>query len=1380
MLHSPVTLPARAIYNLLLAALLFLDFGASPADALRQEIVLDGPWQMAVTLDPGDRAPVTGWKETHLPDTTFIGPQGGSHFIWYRRGLRIPTHWAASRLFVELQGARYAPHVYLDGRPIGSQFDGWSPLEIEITRWALPGTLHRLEVRCQDRGATFADGFVLPAGGGEELLRGKVLGPVGGYKDIAGPWEPIRLKACPMSRFVEPELAVACSVRKQTLTVTGKVDSTAKGLWVEASVMDGAREALRFAPAAVQRGAWQLKAAFRKPHLWSPEDPHLYTLQLVLRTSKTGPACDRFPIRFGFKELWADGPDFVLNGVKRHLLACAAWPVPTYERLDAIRKKVKIIKAGGTLAFRLHIGPWQEEWLKAADEIGLLIIEETSFYTDGSGYYGYKDDRFWQNYRDHLAGMIRRDRNHACVGMWSLGNEILFMGNERYDPNLPRKQGETARFARALDSTHLLTFEADLDPAGAFDVVGLHYPHELPWVYAYPNTCDWLGSRVVTDAGGGLLGTKRNDFFWDRKKPLYIGEYLWVPQGDYSVGSVFFGDQVYTNRDAYHQHAQALAFYDQTLAYRRSGVSGISPWSVFGFGGVSESAELYADQKEFYRPVAAYLRDRMTHLFAGEAVTLHFDLFNDSDHTRNLELRLTAPGLTPVVYNQSLAAGDYHDAALPITAPGSGTLLNLEATLRADGATVQHVTHVFRLFARRPLSVPAGHRLIAYDPQGTWPASVSTLNALRNVDVTRTLLLIAPEALSPQPISGQEEVAVIGANHFDTAAFLAFLKRGGRALVLEQTTLTPLGLNLSLTDHASTLTFPVRESHPLLAGLKAEDLRYWRSDNFVTHQEIVRPAALGARAITVSGGPDALNQAPIVEMCVGAGRLLLIQALAGTKRETDPAAQRLLQNALDTLAMPSLPVPARAVVLSDSPTFRQRLAEIGLDAAAIAGPLTGARLAGVPWLVLHGGGPTIREAGPVISGFVHSGGSLYWHAPDPATFAAIRDSLGLSGLKVEDARSGLSLRSREEPILSGISREDVTYTTLPSGFDRRMEFLPEGAAQIFLPRRSAQGPQVRFEAKELHVSGGTLHPGGAVEFDRRGAIRLTADVSQTGLYPITLSADGTAEAGQFPMLQISMDQALITTIALTAETVRPYTTLMALPAGRHEVSIRFLNGSEWAGRRHLTIHEISLGAPVTYPDGVEVLALPGALLTAQVGSAKIVLDGTQWDESGVNELKGRRYANALFANLGLGFLAPSREASAEAIPLTAFRLAGDSPYAELKSDQITLRSNGLIEGTLYCATTGRYALRLEGFSTPMQGTYAIVRFFVDGHPLSELEVASPTSRPFITAPLLLTAGRHILGMAFVNDASNATEDRNLFLKGISLISSPVSAPSSQN
>jgi beta-galactosidase/beta-glucuronidase len=81
--------------------------------------------------------------------------------------------------------------------------------------------------------------------------------------------------------------------------------------------------------------------------------------------------------RFGFKEFWTQGPDFYLNGVKRHLLGSGTWPSWNPESRAGIRERIQHLKDTHVNVFRLHIGPWIEAWHELADEMGMMLIEES-------------------------------------------------------------------------------------------------------------------------------------------------------------------------------------------------------------------------------------------------------------------------------------------------------------------------------------------------------------------------------------------------------------------------------------------------------------------------------------------------------------------------------------------------------------------------------------------------------------------------------------------------------------------------------------------------------------------------------------------------------------------------------------------------------------------------------------------------------------------------------------------------------------------------------------------------------------------------------------------------------------------------------------------
>jgi hypothetical protein len=998
------------------------------AQSTRQEERLTTGWE-SVVAPVAAKLPESGWAQIRVPYEARLLPSDPPQARWFRRELLIPDHEVGRRYFIDLRGARNEPRVYVDGRQIEGTGAGWTPEQVEITDAVRAGGRHLLCICCCGRSSA----------------PGKLLYPVGGQLNSVGLTDQVILRSTNASYIDARELEIVPSTRKRTLSISGIVRGFAGSMVIGGDVLDSGQSVLKVSDRAVSAdGHFAMEIPFPEAHFWSPEDPHLYLLRLQLRDSTK--AVDELSTRFGFKEIWTEGSDFYLNGVKRHLLGTATWPVPNYIEPAEIRRRLALIRQSNTIIFRLHTGPWPEAWLDAADEVGLLIIDETGLYTDTDGRYAYDDPRFWQNCRQHITGMIQRDRNHACLAMFSLGNEILFMGNGKRHPAIASNLGDLARAAREVDPHHPLTMEADLDPDGAFDVIGLHYPHEMPWNFDYPNTADWLGARTDAEAGGGMLGQQEaKGFFWKRDKPLYIGEYLWLPQGDYSCSTIWFGDDAFINREGRHLAARDLAWRDQTIAFRRSGVSGMCPWTMLPFGAdlKADSPEFAAEQ-DFYRPVAAYWKTKALRFFSGGKAAVDLDVFNDSPVRQSLSLVIHCVGdPKPIssVEQINLEPGGYQLVSLPLQLPqvSEPTDLLVESQL-SSGANIVHAEqHRITIVPDRPFSVPAGARLVIYDPTGRWSGALHSLKNLATISPESTVLLVAENVL---PAAGEANPPAL---RDDLSALRQLVASGARAVVLEQDDLSALGIGLNTEPRRSTMSFALQPKHPLLKGLHPEDLRFWAADNYVTRNEIVRPDSNGALAIAVTGGQDWLNYAPIVELPYGRGRFVCIQLMAGEKRSIEPAASMLIQNAVDYLAAVKPSAESTTRVIGDQKEFNRLLDHLGVMTSTVGAP--------VKLLILNGGGPSVISAAATIAETLHSGGTVYWHAPTPEAFDLLARALGAEAVQLRLADSSVFISDRGSPLLDGISREDVCRTAKATGWDRRMQVISK-ASRGYLESRS--------------------------------------------------------------------------------------------------------------------------------------------------------------------------------------------------------------------------------------------------------------------------------------------------------------------------------------
>ena len=180
--------------------------------------------------------------------------------------------------------------------------------------------------------------------------------------------------------------------------------------------------------------------------LWSPDSPILYTALIELHADD-GTLLDTHTERFGIRTLTCDathglrvnGRRTLLNGGCVHhdngILGAATMPQAEYRR-------ARILKQQGFNAVRSAHNPLSKAFLDACDEVGLLVMDEAfDMWWMHKTSYDYASD-FRDHYADDLASMVRKDRNHPSVVLYSIGNEIA-------DTKSPRA-ADAARSMRAI------------------------------------------------------------------------------------------------------------------------------------------------------------------------------------------------------------------------------------------------------------------------------------------------------------------------------------------------------------------------------------------------------------------------------------------------------------------------------------------------------------------------------------------------------------------------------------------------------------------------------------------------------------------------------------------------------------------------------------------------------------------------------------------------------------------------------------------------------------------------------------------------------------------------------------------------------------------
>ncbi len=903
------------------------------------------------------------------------------------------------------------------------------------------------------------------------------------------------------------------------------------------------------------------------------EDPHLYRLRMSLSTG------DEVRTRFGFREFWIDGSDFVLNGSKVHLLASAGWPNRAPMAPDQIRRMWLGVKEAGCVAFRTHTQPWMRRYYDAADEAGLLMIVEGAVFNDDETYRVH-DPAFWNHYARHLDAMVRAHRNHPSVVMWSLENE--FSGSRMNDAS-PAKADliRMGQWVNQWDPTRPMFYESDGDPGGVADVIGIHYPHEYPFYTGWPNESWWLGQPKVL---GHRFDNGDPEFFWRKDKPLYIGEFLWIPSHDPSWNTVFLGDHAYIDYHRQRNVAKAESWKMQILGYRHFGVSGMCPWTMMEGGALDEDGSfdpenpLYQAVRHAYQPVAAYCHDYDRRFYAGGPVHRRVEVFHDILEASGLTLAWTL-AMNGRAVDQgrkelSLEPADRQMLEVILTMPDvrRRTAADWQLTLTRNGRRVFEDTHRYAVLPRPALPrVAASFGL--HDPRGKTRALLEAnglrpaiVDALDKLDPALELLVIGAGALRAE--SSRE--IVIGHEHPQRAALMEFVRKGGRLLVLEQEAY-PEGLwDAGLSPHRSTMTFPLRPGHPALRGVEPDDLKFWRGDHWVTAAEPMRSDRGGAAAIVVSGSAAGLDHAPLQEDFVGQGCRVFCQLKLIEKFETEPAAAQILSNLLDYLDK-YRPAPRKVGLMGGTKDYRDYLQGLGIRFDDIAGSIGPKDLAAYSLVLCRGA----SDAGAALRAFVEEGGHLREGKDAGTSDVKLRNPAGRAlerrppgrGLAAV-AHTTASIHFLTEPPTTAVAQRGrgmVVIDLLRWDTEQRNSRKAARFASSLLAALGAECVArhgVTIECEQMTPDAKLTQfrrQGGCAVFGANGAIRTRIEVAQKAIYTMELIAAGSQVEGVYPLVDVHLDGRKVGSIQLSQDGLRAYPLELNLTQGAHELGLVFVN-----------------------------------------------------------------------------------------------------------------------------------------------------------------------------------------------------------------------------
>lgn len=454
--------------------------------------------------------------------------------VWYRRHFQLSESDKGKNIEIQFEGISTSAEVYFNGALVCRNFNGYTSFYCDVTPMAEYGNfINTLSVRVDashgegwwyEGGGIYRDVWLVKRNPQHFLTNGIYANPIQNAKGVWHiPFEAEVTNTGTKDKKVFAELTLldpdgAIVAKKKTECETVKVFET-----------------------NCLKTDWKMSKSVR---LWDLESPELYTLQARLY-SQSGKLLDETSVRCGFRTIAFDGESgFSLNG--RHVLiqgtcnhqdhACVGVAVPKSVEYFRIRK----LKEMGCNAYRCSHNPPSRSLLDVCDELGMLVMDENRHFSTS------------EEHLNELHWLVKRDRNHPCVILWSLFNEEPLQGAP-IGYELTRKMSAVVK---QLDSTRFTTAAMnggilnEVNASQILDVTGInYYPHEYDPYHQKNPTHPVLSSEdtsavtsrgeFVTDWPHNLLAdndteavpwgaTQRNSWKAIHSRPWMAGCFVWT------------------------------------------------------------------------------------------------------------------------------------------------------------------------------------------------------------------------------------------------------------------------------------------------------------------------------------------------------------------------------------------------------------------------------------------------------------------------------------------------------------------------------------------------------------------------------------------------------------------------------------------------------------------------------------------------------------------------------------------------------------------------------------------------------------------------------------------------------------------------------------
>jgi len=398
------------------------------------------------------------WRDVNLPHDWSIesepdaanpsGNDGGYYpagIAWYRKHLQVPDSWKGKQIGIYFEGVYENSEIFINGISIGKRPYGYSSFYYDLTPHLNFGGQNVIAVKvdnAQQKNSRWYSGS-------------------GIYRHV---WlyvkNPVHINHWGVS-ITTPEVSAENASVKIVTVVSNKTAIPQEiefsiQLRVDQESAELGNNTLKAILAANSEKEFTQTIEIKQPKLWSPDTPNLYQAQIHLGQGKV--ALDTVTKTFGVRSIaFSADKGFQLNGKTIKLYGGSVHHdngglgAKAFDRAE--ERRVELLKAAGFNTMRTAHNPPSSAFLRACDRLGLLVIDEAfDGWREHKTPYDYSTyfDKWWKS---DLTDMVKRDRNHPSIVMWSVGNEII----ERTEPSAITTANELVGLVHELDSTRPVT-----------------------------------------------------------------------------------------------------------------------------------------------------------------------------------------------------------------------------------------------------------------------------------------------------------------------------------------------------------------------------------------------------------------------------------------------------------------------------------------------------------------------------------------------------------------------------------------------------------------------------------------------------------------------------------------------------------------------------------------------------------------------------------------------------------------------------------------------------------------------------------------------------------------------------------------------------------